>query len=243
MPPFAADQFDLYQGLVGEYLTRLRERGVAVTPTEVQGVVRPDGRIQAYLLQPRLESSTLGDQLLTRAEPAEDHPLLLAIGEAVTAAVDATVSLDAQVTNWALTADGLELLDVGTPMMWAADGSPTMDMGPFLTMLPAVSRLPIRSVMTSLMERWKTPEGVLLDALANLYREGLVEWVEPAAAAWSSAAETSLDIAAAEKMWREDKRIWPFITRLKLGERRWRQFRGQEYDFFIQTTMGAPSLK
>lgn len=243
MPPFSVDGFDRYVSLIDRYVNRLGERGVTVTPTEVDGLLRDDGRIQAYLIQPRLESATLGDHLLRRADPTDDHPLLLAIGETVVAAVDEQVSLDAQVTNWGLTADGLELLDIGTPMLWTPDGQPEMDMTPFLAMIPAITRRPVGMLMTSLMERWKTPEGVLLDAVANLYREGLPEWAEPAAEAWGAIAGGPLDVDEARKMWAEDKRIWPFLTRLKQGERRWRELRRQPYDFFIQTTMGSAALK
>lgn len=243
MPSFTVDGFDLYVKLIDDYTAKLRSRGVGVTPTEVHGILRQDGRLQCYLVQPRLDSRILGDHLLRQAEPNAKHPVLLAIGETVVSSVDETVSVDAQVTNWGLTGDGLELVDVGTPMLWGSDGQPAMDMKPFLAMLPALTRRPVGSVMSSLMERWKTPEGVLLDALANLHREGLPEWVEPAAAAWSSQLGKRLDTEKAMKMWTDDKRLWPLLTRLKQGERRWRHLRGQPYDFFIQTTMGSSALK
>lgn len=248
MPPFSSAEFDRYRSVVGDYCAQLEARGVDVVETDVFGVSRGDQTI-GYLVQPRLEAASLGESLLRSvATPVVDHPVLCSIGEAVGRAVDERVSIDAQVTNWSLTPDGFGelracLLDVGTPLMWDATGAPVLEIGPFLHMLPTPARRAMGSVMTSLMERWKDPEGVLVDALANLHREGLAAWVEPAATTWGRQLGVEFDLAVVEKAWTEDKRLWPLVTRLKRTERWWRRRRGEPYEFFIQTTFGVDQIQ
>lgn len=248
MPPFSHDEFDRYRHLIDSYCTELASRGVDVIETEVLGIPRGD-QIVGYLVQPRLGAATLGDALLrdastNNAVPSADHPVLVAMGQAVVDAVDHRVSLDGQVTNWGFSRreNGQlhpQLLDVGTPMMWDVNGVPALDMSPFLAMIPAPTRPVMHVVMKRLMDRWKEPRGVLIDALANLYRDGMPEWAEPAAITWSSQLGEELDLDAAERAWREDQRLWPFITRLKRAERWLRQRREEPYEFFIQTTFGS----
>ena len=53
-----------YLDLVTEYLAELATAGIAVAPTEVVPVRRPGRAPVVYLVQPRMESQTLGNQLL-----------------------------------------------------------------------------------------------------------------------------------------------------------------------------------
>ncbi len=241
MPPFRGEGFERYRRLVVSYIEALTARGVDITPTDVVGVTRSDEMTVGYLVQPMLDPSTIGAAVFRSASPETGHLLLQSIGSTVLAAIDDRVSLDAQVSNWSVTAHGVTMLDLGTPLMWDRSGSPLLDMQPFLPMLPLPVRRPMRSVMTALMDRWKEPEGVLLDVAANLMREGLEDWVEPAAAFWSQQLGCAVDIDAARAAYRQDQRLWPQLKRMQRIERRWRAMRGEHYDFFIHSTFGGQS--
>ena len=155
---------------------RIRGAGVDVVETTAVAMDRPDGVI-AYLVQPMLDPSSLGQNVLRAAKPDPDHPFLLAVARTLDV-VTPNLSLDAQVTNFAWDGSKLTLVDVGTPFLWDDAGVLRFDMAPFVRMGPALVRpLAVRG-LTKLVSRWNDPRRVGIDIVANLYREGLPEWVD-----------------------------------------------------------------
>ncbi|MCP3909587.1 MAG: hypothetical protein GY713_01415 [Actinomycetia bacterium] len=139
--------------------------GLAVANTELMALERPDGRLTAHLIQPLFPAESLGDRVLSSADPDPDHPFLAAVLQ--------------------------------------------FDMDPFLVMIPAPLRAFVRRDMTKLVDRWRQPRRVALDLVANLYREGMDQWVEPALGA----------LNRVERAWQTTVRRRP-------------------HDFFIHTTFG-----
>src|SRR5690606_6285726 len=88
------------------YLETLRARGVEPAPTAFDTVASGEGGCVGYVVQPVLAPATLAPAVLRAAGPDPDHPVLRGICEAVPAVVDDRTGLDAQVSNWAVTADG-----------------------------------------------------------------------------------------------------------------------------------------
>lgn len=242
MPTFSATEFDAYKTTVDSYIEYLRGAGVPVTPTTAAPVLRPDGRVVGYLVQPRRSKQSVGGPLLRAETPVVDHPLLTQIGQHVIAACSATMGIDAQVTNWALIDRKAELLDVGTPI-WVESGKKTkMDMAPFLQMIPAPTRWIVGKAMTDLMTRFLDPAAVLVDAVAGLIREGLDDWVDVAAATWSDQLGAPVTVHAARANLKEDLRILPALKMAQRAQRRFVELRGGRYDFFIPTTYGDDRL-
>lgn len=233
-PPMSAKQLDAYTLLVGRYIDELADAGVLVAPTTVMSVVRSDSHI-AYLVQPLLDSSTLGHKVLAAAEPDADHPFVAALADTIQVATD-QLSVDAQVTNWSWTGDTLTLIDVGTPFMWDRDGELLLDMTPLTRMLPAPVRGVVSRDVVKIVDRWQTPRGVALDIVANLYREGLDDWVDPMVEGLGRTTG-AIDKAEAHKLYVEDGKTFPRIKKLQLIERAWRRsVRRRPYDFFVQET-------
>lgn len=237
LPPFDSPDFARYESLIERYVTGLRGRGVSVVDTWVRAVPRGEQRV-AYLVQPMLAAETLGDRVLAATKPDAEHPFLSAVLDAVATVTD-RLSLDAQVTNWSWDGDRSVLLDVGTPLMWDTTGRSELDIGPFLAMIPRPVRPLVRRDMTALLERWRTPRGVALDLIANLYREGHEPWVEPALAAANRRLGTSrnpLQAADARRLFDDDRKTWPRLKRLQVIQRAWRtRVRRRPYEFFIQS--------
>lgn len=233
----SCDQFDAYRSLVNRYAAGLNERGVSVVETEVRSTDRGSNKV-AYLVQPLLDSATLGHNILSRETPDHEHPFLVALGERVRV-VDDRLSIDAQVTNWAFDGTEMTLIDVGTPFMWDADGRYEMDMRPSLAMLPAPVRSYVAKDLTKMLARWQSPSGVASDVIANLYREGLDQWVAPAARALNAAIAPAgaADIEHARELYEDDLKIWPQLAKLKRVQRAWQsRVRRKPYEFFMQST-------
>ena len=234
-PPFTPGQFADYQQFVADYLVVLRGHDINVADTVVASVER-SGDVVGYLVQPLLPSETLGHRILAAATPDSDHPFLVAVGRTFEVVSD-RVSIDAQVTNWAWDGTTLTLVDVGTPLMWNEHGDYRLDMTPFLRMIPAALRLLVRRDMTKVVSRWRQPRLVVGDAVANLYRQGLDQWVDPALAAWNRGLDEPVVAGEARALYHEDRKTWPRLKRLQRLERAWRtRVRRRPYDFFIHSS-------
>jgi hypothetical protein len=240
-PPFRLGEFAPYRDLVNTYVDQLKSRGVPVAQTIVRGLERSDGSTIAYLMQPLLDASTIGGDVLRSTEPVEDHPLLTTIGEHVLQVLDGSISIDAQVTNWSWEDGVATLIDVGTPFLWTSSGDLEMDMNPFIRMLPAPVRPVVKREMNKLTQRWRKPSGVLNDAVGQLLREKLDDWAAPASATWSrqlvEAGHEPTSLEAARKAYTDDLKLWPTLKRLQRAERRYCGLRSRPYDYFIQSSM------
>ncbi|MEM7273316.1 MAG: DUF6206 family protein [Actinomycetota bacterium] len=236
-PPFAPEEFAAYRDLVEEYVASVEASGLRVADTSIVPLDR-GGQLIAYLVQPMLDPATLGHRILAAADPDPEHPLLVAIAEALQV-VSPTLSIDAQVTNFAWDGSTLTLVDVGTPFLWDQTGRLRFDMGPFARMIPAPTRpLAIRE-LTKLVTRWNDPRRVGVDIVANLYREGLDDWVAPTVDALNRGLDPAEPITDAEgrAFYEEDARIWPFLKKLQAAERWWQtSIRRRPYDWFIYST-------
>ncbi|MEM7326356.1 MAG: DUF6206 family protein [Actinomycetota bacterium] len=236
-PPFTAEEFRSYRDLVAEYIDRLQAAGLSVAETALVPLDRGD-QVIAYLIQPMFDSATLGHRVLAAAEPNPEHPFLVAVTEALEL-VSPTLSIDAQVTNFAWDGSTLTLVDVGTPFLWDDTGTLRFNMRPFSKMLPAPTRpLAIRE-LTKLVTRWNDPRRVGTDIVANLYREGLTQWVDPAVEALNRRFGSTDPITAEEgrAFYEEDTKIWPLLKRLQTAERWWQtSVRRRPYDWFIHST-------
>ena len=190
----------------------------------------------AYLVQPLLAADTLGHNVLRSTTPDAEHPFLLAVGEAINVA-DERISIDAQVTNWSWDGTTASLLDVGTPFMWDSTGTYRLDVSPMTRMLPGLLRKPIGNDILKSIERWRTPRNVGADVVANMYREGLDDWIDPTVAALNRVIGPAEPITAelAHELYLEDGKTWPRLKKLQQVERLWQtKVRRRPYDFLIQ---------
>jgi hypothetical protein len=236
-PPFTHAEFGAYQQLVGEYIERVEAGSLDVADTTIVPIERRD-MVVSYLVQPMLDSASLGHNVLAASEPDPDHPFLVAVAESLDV-VSSKLSIDAQVTNFSWDGSKLTLVDVGTPFLWDDVGTFRFDMAPFVRMLPAPTRpLAVRE-LTKLVSRWNDRRRVGVDLVANLYREGIPEWVDPAIVALNRKLDSGDAITAAEarEFYDEDVKIWPTLKKAQALERWWQtSVRRRPYDFFIYSS-------
>jgi len=239
-PPFTPSQFAHYKQLVGTYVDQVRASGMQVVDTTVVGLQRGD-RTVAYVVQPMLAAASLGHNVLAACEPDPDHRFLTALADAI-GIVSTTLSIDAQVTNFSWDGSVLTLIDVGTPMMWDDNGKFLFEMDPFLRMIPAPTRRLVKWDMTKVVERWSDKRQVAIDIVANLYREGLTDWVDPTITALNRGLQPIKPITASEalRFYEQDAKTWPRLKKLQAAQRWWQTMvRRRPYDFFIHSTFNA----
>jgi hypothetical protein len=178
LPPMTPEQLHAYARVFARYLDVLTERGVRVPTSELHEVVRPDGTLTAYVVQPVLPSEALVPRLLAATEPDPHHPVVARIVAAVTRAVSDRVGLDAQLSNWAVVGGALHYLDVTTPMLRDGAGRELLDLEPVVRSVPAPLRPAVRRfVAPDILGRYYDPRNALCDVAANLHKERLTPWI------------------------------------------------------------------
>jgi hypothetical protein len=235
LPPFRdAAAFADYRDVVERYVDHLRLGGVQVVETELAHLVRRDGRVVGFHVQPLLPGEALATEVLRASAPSAGHPLLTEVADTVVRATTERVGIDAQLSNW-MWLDGTPWqLDLTTPFLLDERGRPAFDLAPFLAALPAIARPVVRREMGRLITRWTTARGALLDLAANLLKEELAPWLGPALDVVNARVEPAVTRAEAERVHADDRRLWPLLFRLEHANRWWqRRVRRRPFEFLL----------
>jgi hypothetical protein len=227
LPPFdGAERLDSYRHTFETYIGRLRAIGVEVVDTCLQTLERADGRHVAYCVQPILPPDSLLPAWLARADADAALSVFARILEHIHACGRTTrLGLDAQLSNWAVTADATPVyFDLTTPFYRDESGREALDTELFLAAIPAVMRAPVRAfLLRGILDNYYTPRAIILDLLGNLYNQGL----EDRLAAWlphaNGAIEPALTAREVRAYHRADARTWALMRRLFRLERLWMQ--------------------
>ena len=235
LPPFRdAAAFERYAAVVRRYIRELRAGGVRVVETELHSVVRPDGRVVGFHVQPALPAHTLGSEVLRRGDATRGHPSVAAVTDAVASATHPRLGVDAQLSNWAWLDGEPWQLDLTTPFLLDERRRPEFDLTPFLAMLPAAIRPLVRLEMLSMIRRWTTARGALLDMAANLLKERLEPWVDPVLTEVNARVAPPISRDEAARVYHGDRRLWPLLLRLERANRWWqRTVRRREFEFLV----------
>lgn len=235
LPPFpdraAADR---YVGVLDRYTVELTRRGVDVLATEQHQLVAGDGSVVLYCVQPVLVGDTLAVQI-GRDEPDRAAAVLGEVVAAVLDVVDASVGLDAQLSNWAVVDGRLTYFDVTTPLLRRSDGSAELDSEVFLASLPWALRAPVRRwVLPGILERYHQPRTVVLDLAANLVKERLDHLIPAVLTAANPHLERRLTEDEVRRDYRSDARMWALLQALRRADRGWqRHVRRRTYPFLL----------
>ena len=235
LPPFAdAGAYGAYAALVEQYLARLAAAGVAVVDTDVRSLERPGGSVVGYLVQPALDSTRLGPQVLRGADPHVGHPLIPAVVDSVLACTDGRTGIDAQLTNWAWIDGRAVNMDVNTPFMWDDAGRTVLDVDMFIAALPWIVRATQRRAVPKIIGRWSEPRWTLLDLAMNLYKDGLEAWIPQILATANPRLDEPIEAEELEPLYRKEASLWVMMHRLKRVDRWWqRHVRRRRYEFLV----------
>ena len=261
MPMFHSEsELEPYLALYHAYLQHLTAAGVAVVQAAITSVVPSDGNVVVYIIQEKLDSDallnnaihTLADEDVKRLFAA----ILTAIGQVSAYNKShqgvAELGFDAQMSNWAivdyqadagLLHDTVQLIyiDTSSPLL-RLDGQEQLDPELFLRSAPSFLRWLIRWLfLEDVMTRYYNHRQVIIDVLANLYKEKRVDVIPALLVAANSFLEKStIDdqfIPVSEKevasYYKEDARIWTVYLTFRRLDRWLHRLLGMPYPYVL----------
>jgi hypothetical protein len=225
---------DAYQEVLERYLAKLEERGIV--PVESGLMTTPtEGGLAVYCVQPRLDARALAPNVL-REEPREEGEALLdEIIQRTAEGIGDGLGVDAQLSNWVRTVDGLRYLDITTPLLTRDDGTSELDTDLFLAALPWFLRgLVRRFLIDDIISHYLAPRPALLDLAANLHKERLSAWIPWSLERINARIDPALTAGEVGRYYRADARTWALLLFLRRADRVWqRVFRRRPYPFLL----------
>ncbi|MGB8861628.1 MAG: DUF6206 family protein [Ilumatobacteraceae bacterium] len=242
VPPFRdASAAQRYAEVCEQFFGTLTAAGVGVWPTTLHPLQRSDGKTVVYHRQPIADMSQLGSNVLRAAAPADGHPLIDAIVDAAARVCTPTTGFDCQMANWLWDGTTATQIDFTSPFVLTDDRKELVyDSNAFLQEYPWALRAYLKKELTGLMHRFTTVEGALGDMVANMLKEGLDQWVDPAIASINDRLGVEMRRETAEKMLADDAKLLPLTLKLKKGQRWWLARTGRRYEALLpeRTTYG-----
>lgn len=235
LPVFAdAASAAAWGALIGEYVETLGERGVRCVPWQWRSTPAVGGGVSGWVLQPVLPSGSLATHLLAD-DPTRAGEVFDGILDAVLVAVDERVGLDAQLSNWAVTGEGLVYFDITTPLLRDDAGRPRMDLSVLSATMPAALRPIVRRfVAPDIVAAYHRPRDVAVDLVGNLVKERLDTVVPVAIEAANRRVDPPITRDEVERWYRSDARMWEVLLRLRRADRWWqRRVRRRTYPFLL----------
>jgi len=236
LPPFdRLERFEAYRDCVVTYLERLAATGVKPLATEVQLHRGEDGAIVAYCVQPILDEATLLHRHLGSCGEAQACTVFEQLLDLIEGCVSERSGLDGQISNWALTADGLCYLDVSTPMMRDAGGADLLDTDLFIASVPwALRGLVRRFFLGAILDKYYDARAVVVDILANLYKEELAALIPPLLELANARLSPAITEPELRAYYKDDARLWVLLQWLRRLDRWWqRRVRRRVYPFLL----------
>ncbi len=191
MPMFHnTSELESYLKLYSSYLHHLTAAGINVVPASITSVVPAEGNVVVYIIQERQASNALVNKAIHNVPIKEiEHlfnAILRRIGQVFTYndANDGQVAIgiDAQMSNWTIVdyddfvrdpQDSLELIyiDTSSPLLRLGNQE-QLNPELFLRAAPSFLRWIIRLMFVDdLLTRYYQRRQVIIDVLANLYKE------------------------------------------------------------------------
>lgn len=242
VPPFRnAACAQQYIDVCDRFFELLQAAEVAAWPTTLHMLDRADGKAVVYHRQPIADPAQLGTNVLRNTASAESHPMLDAIVDATARVCSPTVGFDCQVANWLWDGTTATQIDFTSPFtLTDRRDDLTYDSKAFLQEYPVALRPYLKRELTKLIHRFTTAEGALADMVANMLKEGLDDWVDPAIATINQRLGLSLRRETAQAMLDDDRKFLPLMLKMKKTQRWWLTHTGRRYEALLpeKTTYG-----
>ncbi len=260
MPMFySLDEVDAYISLHETYIHHLRDRGIHVPETRLITVPRAPEGYTVYILQQKLPRHTIGNHLIRTLSLEETLQFIRHVLHTtrrvfqLNMARGGTLALgfDAQISNWAVlnVEEGAPILpeepalayfDTSTPLL-QKDGREQLNPELFLRSAPSFLVWVIRLFfLKDVMTRYYNFRLVILDLIANFYKEKRGEWIPAIVEAvnawvqdmpeWSGPPYSTREIRA---YYREDAFIWRFYLAARKLDRRLHGWLGRPYPYIL----------
>jgi hypothetical protein len=237
VPPFPTrHSADAYCDLVREHLADLARLDVRAVTTDLYTLDRSDGSAVVYHCQPLLDADQLADHVLERTPPEPQHPLMVAVLDAIVLGNANRVPIDGQFANWYWFEGEPWQLDFSTPLMLDERGNVRFDVTGFLREYPAPVRRTVYKELMKIAAGFGDPVWALEDVLVQLHREHMTQWCVPFAQAARDRHGFEISSEVAEQRCKADTKFFPTLLRLKRFQRAWMQRTGRRYDTLLPAT-------
>jgi hypothetical protein len=236
LPGFADEAaFGSYLQLVENYIAELEAVGIVVPDTTVHAVAGADGRLTAYCLQPELAPQDLLVNRLRGTDGGNATPVFQEVTVRIVDCISHRRGLDAQLSNWAWTDDGLRYLDISTPFLRDPDGAELFDVELHLASVPWALRWAVRRfAIVAILDKYYVLRGALLDFAGNLHKERLGRLVPTLLEVVNRVLEEPITERQALAYYRDDARMWALLQRLRRADLWWqRTIRRRPYPFLL----------
>ncbi len=260
MPMFEnEEEVARYATLHEAYLAHLHRAGVRVPETRLLAVPRPRGGLAVYLLQERLPGHTMAHRLLHRLPLEDGLRLVRHVLEAThrvfrynaTNAEGVALGFDAQIANWAVRnmpadadrlpeAPDLVYFDTTTPLL-RRHGEEQLNPDLFLRCAPSFLVFIMRLFfLQDVMDRYYDFRRVVLDLIANFYKEKRADWIPALVDAvntwradWPELTGPDYTLDEVRGYYREDAFIWRFYLAARKLDRWLHHLIGREYPYIL----------
>jgi hypothetical protein len=234
VPPFASpDHAAEYRRITRAYIDTIEAAGVACVTTELLQLDRPDGKSVVFHCQPLLDRGQLVSNVLRASAPDPGHPVVTAVVNAVAKVVGPGVAFDGQCSNWGWVDDRVWHLDFSTPFLLGDDFNVQFEQSGFELEYPAFVRGLADREARKWLPKYTELDFVLADVVALLHREHLEAWCPAFAQVIRDELGITIDLAQAEKNYKSDARLYPFMHRLRKLQRFWLQHTGRKYESLL----------
>ena len=256
MPMFySVEEVEKYEALLRDWIKLCTERiGLPVMTSETFHIVdKKNKRIIVYIKQNVLPCHTIGNHIIQQADEKEARTLFLAVLKETGNVYDFNqknrkkieIGFDAQISNWAvvnapLSKDStakpeLFYFDISSPLM-RVNGAEQLDSEFFLRSAPSflvwlIRLLFVQDVMTRYYDRRK----VVIDLLANLYKEQRADLIPPLLETVNAFFDDTASITLKEviRYYREDAWIWRIYLACRKFDRFLHRLLGLYYPYIL----------
>jgi hypothetical protein len=227
--------FETYKKGVDRYIAQLAATGVEVPATVVQSIGAADGRVTAYCVQAVLPATSLLPRVMNECGDSVAVGIFEQLVALVAATVTDRVGLDAQLSNWAWHDDRLRYFDISTPFLRDEHGREAFDVELHIASVPWALRGFVRTFfLDTILDKYYTVRGGLLDLLGNMIKERLDELLPAFVEVANRVVSPPFTVPEIEKYYRGDARLWALLQALRRADRWWqRTVRRRPYPFLL----------
>ncbi len=253
------EQLRDYTALYNEYLDLLTQNGIDLPENGYLSLVTDDDRIVFYDIQELLPSESIGNKIIHIVDDQQSLELfkmvlerMKSIWEYNSSHPEKHIGLDGQISNWALpdfpeakrVTSGMKIvyIDVSTPMI-RENGRHLLNAELFLKSTPPGLRwIAKKFFLQDVLDRYHDLHLVIVDLIANLYKEKKEELIPPLIEFTNKFIEEELASLGVEpitgeevkKYYKEDAFIWSFyLTARKIDRFIKTRILKKRYEFIL----------
>jgi len=213
-----------------EYCLYLKEAGLTLPEDKTHVLDCPGRPVVLYIAQQQFPKERFVHRLIHHLDEKEIRKLLEKIVISIesvwefnrTHKLEVELSLDGQISNWALSEGKLYYVDTSTPL-YRKSGIEQMNPEPLLRSAPGFLRWILRLFfLDDVMTRYYSRQKVYIDLAANLYKEQRPDLIPLTLDVINShlpSDEQPLSTADVDKYYKEDKLIWTLFLAFRRIDR------------------------